>query len=128
MIDLYVPSATTGTLGTAPISCVTATATLFFSDAEDLPWKPFAAKLVQSTRATVVPVHFSGQNSRLFHLVSQGSETLRLALILHELRASIGRTLPVRVGAPIPYDALAHRDDAAALTQDLPARTRARAA
>jgi len=105
-----------------------ATATPFFSDAEDLPWQPFAAKLVQSMRATVVPVHFSGQNSRLFHLASGASETLRLALILHELRACMGRTLPVRVGAPIPYAALAHREDTAALTQHLRARTLALAA
>ncbi len=41
-----------------------------FGRARDLPWKVFPAKLIQDARANVVPVYFSGQNGRLFHLVS----------------------------------------------------------
>lgn len=104
------------------------TAAPFFGEAEDLPWKPFAAKLIQATRATVVPMYFRGQNSRLFQLASHVSEVLRLSLILHELRAQMGSTLHVRIGAPIEYDALAHLADTAALTQHLRARTLALAA
>ena len=38
--------------------------------AVDLPWAPFTAKLLRMSQATVVPVFFVGQNSRLFQLAS----------------------------------------------------------
>ena len=47
-----------------------ATAPKGFGRARDLPWKMFPARLVQDAKASVVPMHFSGQNGRLFHLVS----------------------------------------------------------
>src|SRR5687767_5908993 len=55
-----------------------------FGLAEDAPWHPFVGRLVQSSRAAVLPVRFEGQNSRLFQLVSQVSPTLRLSLLLRE--------------------------------------------
>lgn len=74
----------------------------------DLPWAPFLAKLVRSSRATVVPVYFSGQNSRMFQLASHMSQTLRLSLMFRETARRIGTRLDVAVGEPIPYKALAH--------------------
>ncbi|RVD34211.1 glycerol acyltransferase, partial [Mesorhizobium sp. M4B.F.Ca.ET.019.03.1.1] len=47
-----------------------ATAPKGFGRAIDLPWKMFPARLIQDAKASVVPMHFSGQNGRLFHLVS----------------------------------------------------------
>ena len=47
-----------------------ATAPKGFGKAQDLPWKMFPARLVQEAKASVIPVHFSGQNGRLFHIVS----------------------------------------------------------
>lgn len=47
-----------------------ATAPKGFGRARDLPWKMFPARLVQEAKASVIPMHFSGQNGRLFHLVS----------------------------------------------------------
>jgi len=55
-----------------------ATAKKGFGAAEDLPWKIFAAKLVQSAKADVVPIYFEGQNGPLFHIASKLSLTLRL--------------------------------------------------
>ena len=52
--------------------------------AVDLPWAPFTAKLLRQSRATVVPVFFVGQNSRLFQLASHLSLTLRLSLVFRE--------------------------------------------
>ena len=71
--------------------------------AEDLEWKRFVAKLIQQSRATVVPVFFPGQNSRMFQLVSQVSQLLRYAMLLHEVRNKLGKELTLRVGEPIPY-------------------------
>ena len=57
-------------------------------------------------RATVVPVYSAGQNSRLFQVASHVNQTLRLALLFHEVRNKIGRVVAVRIGAPIAYDDL----------------------
>ncbi|MEM8876420.1 MAG: lysophospholipid acyltransferase family protein [Pseudomonadota bacterium] len=79
----------------------------------DLPWAPFLAKLVRASKATVVPVYFSGQNSRMFQLASHMSQTLRLSLMFRETARRIGTRLDVAVGEPIPYDALAHLNNRA---------------
>ena len=72
--------------------------------ATDAPWQPFVSQLVEKSRATVLPLYFDGQNSRLFQIVSHLSLTLRLALIFKEVKARMGTTLAVSVGEPIPFD------------------------
>jgi putative hemolysin len=79
--------------------------------AVDAPWGSFAPQLIQRARATVVPIWFSGQNSRLFQIASHLSVTLRLSLIFHEVKNRIGTTLPVAIGDPIPFSAIAHIRD-----------------
>lgn len=74
-----------------------------FGRAVDLEWKLFVTKLIQMTQATVVPIYFHGQNSRIFQLASHLSETLRLALIIHEVTRKRGATIQVTIGDPIPY-------------------------
>jgi putative hemolysin len=74
----------------------------------DLPWAPFLAKLVRASKATVIPVYFSGQNSRMFQLASHVSQTLRLSLMFRETARRIGTGLDVQVGDPIPYADLSH--------------------
>jgi len=89
----------------------------------DLPWHPFTAKLIRDGRASVVPVHFSGHNSRLFQLASHLSLTLRLSLLFHETARRIGTRLDVTIGAPIPYAQLEPIGERAALVSDLRRRT-----
>ena len=91
--------------------------------AVDSPWQPFTSQLIQRTKATVVPVCFSGQNSRLFQIASHLSLTLRLSLIFREVRNRIGTTLPVAIGDPIPYALLSHIKDRQALADELMTRT-----
>ena len=91
--------------------------------AVDLPWAPFTAKLLRSSRATVVPVFFVGQNSRLFQLASHLSLTLRLSLVFRETARRIGSRLRVRVGEPIPFEDIAHIEDRAELVMELRKRT-----
>lgn len=85
-----------------------ATSDRLFGKASDLDWKVFPAKLIQSTKATVIPVFFHGQNSRLFQIVSQFSMTLRLSLLMREVKNKIGKEVHVRIGDPIQYDELVH--------------------
>jgi putative hemolysin len=96
-----------------------ATADRIFGRAEELPWKPFVARLVQQAGASVLPVFIDGQNSALFHLVSRYSLTLRLSLLVSEFRHVIGASVKVRVGALVPFADLAHAGDRRRLTEEL---------
>jgi putative hemolysin len=69
--------------------------------ASDADWHPFAGRLATIPGVSTLPVHFQGQNSRLFQIASHVSYPLRVALIFHETRRRMGRSLPVVVGAPI---------------------------
>lgn len=81
-----------------------------FGPLRDFPWTTFTAKLISSARATVLPVFFAGCNSRLFHLASGVSQSLRASLLLHEARNKIGGRFRVHMGRPIGYSELAHLD------------------
>lgn len=100
-----------------------ATAPKGFGAAQDLPWKMFPARLIQDAKASVVPMHFSGQNGRLFHLVSKPmnlaeregrlakivgkvSLTLRLSLLVREFARLSGKTIDVRIGRTLSWDEL----------------------
>jgi putative hemolysin len=91
--------------------------------ASDARWQPFVAQLVQRSQATIVPVWFGGQNSRLFQIASHVSETLRLSLIFHEVKARIGTRVPVVIGAPIAFAEIAKIKDRQALADQLRAHT-----
>lgn len=79
----------------------------------------FPARLVQEAKAAVIPMHFSGQNGRLFHLVSRpmnlaeregrlarlvgkASLTLRISLLIREFARLSGRAIEVRIGKTLP--------------------------
>lgn len=96
-----------------------ATAKKPFGKAEDLPWKLFPARLIQQSKATVLPVYFQGQNSWIFHLASQISETLRLSLLVREFSKFAGSIVPVHIGDMIPYDDFAQIRDRKMLTDYL---------
>ncbi|MFA6155099.1 lysophospholipid acyltransferase family protein [Mesorhizobium sp.] len=100
-----------------------ATAPKGFGRARDLPWKMFPARLIQEAKASVIPMHFSGQNGRLFHLVSgpmnmadrdgrvarfvgKASLTLRTSLLIHEFARLSGRGIDVRVGEVLGWSEL----------------------
>jgi len=83
-----------------------ATAIPAFSKAEDLEWKRFVVKIIQQLHATVIPIFFHGQNSRLFHVASSIHENFRMALFLNEVKNKIGKTIKLTVGDPVSYDQL----------------------
>jgi len=95
----------------------------FLSPARDLPWISFTARLVSLPDTWVVPVHFSGQNSLLFHLASCFGQTLRSSMFLHETVRKIGRRVDVAIGAPIPPTELVGHGDRDALVKELRRRT-----
>lgn len=100
-----------------------ATAPLMGGRAEELPWTTFTAKLVSQSQATVVPVYFHGQNSRLFHVASAIGETARTAILLFEARNKLGKRFRMTVGEPLSYDTLKTFGGRAELTQYLYRKT-----
>ncbi|PLX37114.1 MAG: glycerol acyltransferase [Hyphomicrobiales bacterium] len=88
-----------------------ATASSPFGRASELPWKTFTARMIHEAGAAVLPVYFEGQNSRLFHVASHVSLTLRLSLLVREFKRLVGTALQVRVGDIIGYEMLAGMRD-----------------
>lgn len=87
--------------------------------ATDLPWQPFTAQLIQRSRATVVPIFFEGQNSRLFQIVSHISSTVRLSLIFKEVHDRIGTQMLVAIGHAIKPETISLLGDRKALLNAL---------
>ncbi|MFT5507878.1 MAG: putative hemolysin [Hyphomicrobiaceae bacterium] len=96
-----------------------------FGKAVDLPWKTFTARMIQSSKAQVLPLYFEGQCSPLFQWVSKFSATLRLSLIIREFRTRVGQPLSVRVGDVISYEEMAAIKDRKALINMLCERVHA---
>lgn len=94
-----------------------ATAPKGFGQAEDLPWKMFPAKLIQSAKASVLPIYFEGQNGWLFHFVSRFSLTLRLSLLIREFCQLSGETIYSNIGQIVPWDELSRIPDRKAILQ-----------
>ncbi|MHC1790817.1 lysophospholipid acyltransferase family protein [Solidesulfovibrio sp.] len=81
----------------------------------DPAWSTTVARLVQRTEATVVPVRFAGQNSRLFQGLGLLHPVLRTLMLPREFANKRGATVQARIGSPIAYPRLARlaaRDEA----------------
>lgn len=108
-----------GCIGVFPGGTVS-TSSKLFNRAMDPAWKTFTAKMIQRTRAQVVPVFFDGQNSRLFQIASHINPTLRMALLINEFDRGVGGEVAVRIGAPLPPAGIeAFRGDAKGLMDHL---------
>ena len=75
----------------------------------DLPWKKtFITKSVQTHR-DVVPIHFGGQNSEKFYRIANIGDRLNLKFtiatlwLVDEMYKNRGKTFPVTIGKPIPW-------------------------
>ena len=66
-------------------SGVVASVETYFGPAIEAEWNPFTAKMITKSGASVVPIYFSGQNSRPYQIASKISATIRQGLLLHEV-------------------------------------------
>ncbi len=78
-----------------------------FSQPMDPGWRNFTAKMIAKSDATVVPVFFTGHNSRLFQIASHVHSNLRLGLLIKEFRARMDEPVQVVIGNPIAATTLA---------------------
>ncbi len=79
-------------------SGVVAASESWFGRAVEAEWNPFTAKMIQRSKAQVVPIYFPGQNSRWYHIANKISATLRQGLLLHEVAYAFDRPQYPRVG------------------------------
>ncbi len=72
----------------------------------DPPWSRAVALLARKARAGVVPMHFSGENRLLFQIAGFLHPRLRTLMLPGELKRRACSAVPVRIGAPLPYERL----------------------
>lgn len=94
-----------GAIGIFPGGTVS-TAAKPFETPMDPVWRGFTARMIARSGATVVPIWFEGQNSRLFQVSSHLHYTLRMALLIREFRKRADTPVRLAVGAPIPAEEL----------------------
>lgn len=87
-------------------SGVVASAETMFGPAIEAQWNPFTSKMIQRSGATVIPVKFQGQNSRMYQIANKLSPTLRQGLLIHEVMHACGKPQSPIVGAAIPKETI----------------------
>jgi putative hemolysin len=89
----------------------------------DPPWHSAAARILQRSGATAVPVYFPGRNSLLFQAAGLLHPRLRTALLPRELLNKQNRAIELRIGGPITPKRQADFPDELELTDYLRRRT-----
>ena len=79
-----------------------ATSETWFGTAVEAEWNVFTHKMIQRSGATIVPIHFRGQNSRPYQIANLISATLRQGLLLYEIKRSLFKPQRPYIGKPIP--------------------------
>jgi putative hemolysin len=67
----------------------------------DSPWHSTAGRLALTTGASVLPAFIAGRNTPLFYAAGRLHPVLRTALLARELLSARGRTVQIRIGAPL---------------------------
>lgn len=78
----------------------------WFGPAVEAEWNVFTHKMIQRSGATIVPIHFLGQNSRAFQIANKLSDTVRQGLLLYEIKRSLFKPQRPFIGEPIPASEL----------------------
>ena len=74
----------------------------------DLPWKKTFITKSAETHRDVVPIHFSGQNSKRFYRIAKFSDrylpfNLAMLFLVDEMYRNVGKTFRITIGKPIPW-------------------------
>ncbi len=68
----------------------------------DRQWQYPVLKFIKKAKVPIVPIHFSGHNSRLFHLIGRIHPNLRTVKLPSELLNKKKKMVKIRIGSPIP--------------------------
>ena len=77
----------------------------------DSRWSAHVVRLARSSKARVLPLHIGGKNRLRFQAAGLAHPRLRTALLTREMLALKGKTLRIRVGAPMEPEGLAKLPD-----------------
>lgn len=89
-----------GAIGVFPGGTVSTSVTPF-SQPLDPGWRGFTARMIARSPAHVVPVYFSGHNSRVFQVASHLHNTLRLGLLIKEFKSRVNKPVDMVIGQPL---------------------------
>lgn len=89
----------------------------------DKIWSPHVASLIRHSRASVLPVFFSGRNSNLFNLLGLLHPRFRTMLLPRELMQMKSSSVRLTVGSVIPYSHLSGFDSDRAIADHLRLKT-----
>lgn len=78
----------------------------WFGPAVEAEWNVFTHKMIRASGATIVPIHFTGQNSRYYQIAALLGATLRQGLLLYEIKRALYRPQRPYIGVPIPASEL----------------------
>ena len=78
----------------------------FWGPAVEAEWNVFTHKMIAKSGATIVPIHFTGQNSRAYQIANRLSATLRQGLLLYEIKRALFKPQRPIIGEPIPASEL----------------------
>lgn len=67
----------------------------------DKEWQYPISKLIKKSNVPVVPIYFSGSNSRMFHLLGMINPKLKMAKLPSELFSKKKKEISIRIGSPI---------------------------
>ena len=92
-------------------SGVVASSHSLWGDAVEAEWNPFTAKMIRRSKAAVVPIRFTGQNSRAYLAANRISATLRQGLLLHEVVHALNKPQRPVVGHPFDPNTIKELED-----------------
>lgn len=83
-----------------------ATSEGWFGPAVEAEWNVFTHKMIARSGAQILPIHFTGQNSRAFQIANQLGDTLRQGLLLYEIKRALFKPQRPYIGTPLSADEL----------------------
>ncbi len=83
-----------------------ATSESWFGPAVEAEWNVFTHKMIHRSGAQIVPINFTGQNSRAFQIANHLGDTLRQGLLLYEIKRACFKPQRPFVGGPLSADEL----------------------
>ena len=78
----------------------------FFGPSVESEWNVFTHKMIQRSGAMILPIRFTGQNSRAFLIANLVSDTVRQGLLLYEIKRALFKPQRPHIGTPIPASEL----------------------
>ena len=78
----------------------------WFGPAIEAEWNVFTHKMIRGSGALILPIHFTGQNSRAYQIANKLAATVRQGLLLYEIKRALFKPQRPHIGTPIPASEL----------------------